>query len=49
MDHFPQYYTALFNAVTDAVLALERHDFGTAKALLLEGQKKAESLYMEEE
>ena len=31
----PRYYTILFNAVTDAIQALDRQDFGQARALLV--------------
>ena len=47
MDTLPNYYTILFNAVTDAIAALERQDFGQAKALLIQGQQKAEAAYTE--
>lgn len=48
MDALPSYYTKLFNAVTDAITALERQDFGTAKELLIRGQQAAEEAYEEE-
>ena len=47
MDTLPSYYTILFNAVTDAIAALDRQDFGQAKALLVQGQQQAEAAYTE--
>ncbi len=36
----PRYYTILFNAVTDAIQALDRQDFGQARALLVQGRRR---------
>lgn len=47
MEELPNYYTILFNAVTDAIAALDRQDFGQAKALLIQGQQEAETAYTE--
>ena len=47
MEELPNYYTILFNAVTDAIAALDRQDFGQAKALLVQGQQEAETAYTE--
>lgn len=47
MDTLPDYYTILFNAVTDAIAALDRQDFGQARTLLVQGQQQAETAYME--
>ena len=44
----PSYYTILFNAVTDAIQALDRQDFGQARALLVQGQQQAEDAYIAE-
>jgi len=46
MQDLPKYYTVLFNAVEEAMAALERMDFGTAKTLLLRGQLQAEGEYL---
>lgn len=46
MPEIPKYYTILFNAVEEALAALERQDFGTAKTLLLRGQLQAEGEYI---
>ena len=44
----PAYYTALFAAVEDAINAIDELNFGEAKKRLIEGQQKAEELYLEE-
>ena len=44
----PSYYTILFNALTDAIQALDRQDFGQARALLVQGQQQAEDAYIAE-
>lgn len=46
MNELPRYYTILFNAVEDAVAAMERMDFGTAKSMLVRGQILAEEAYL---
>ena len=46
MNELPNYYTTLFNAVTNAIKALERQDFGTAQNLLVRGQQDSEDLYV---
>ena len=45
MNELPKYYTTLFNTAADALAALERQDFGTAKRLLIQGQLQAEGEY----
>jgi hypothetical protein len=40
MDTSPSFYTILFNAVTDAIAALDRQDFGQARTLLIQGQQQ---------
>ena len=45
MDNLPKYYTVLFNGVTDALDALARQDYGTAKILLIRAQQLAELFY----
>lgn len=47
MNGLPKYYTVLFNAVEEAMAALDRLDFGTAKTLLLRGQLRAEGEYLD--
>ena len=47
-ENLPSYYTFLFNAVTDAIAAMDRQDFGQARALLVRGQQQAEDAYIGE-
>jgi len=49
MESLPKYYTRLFNAVTDAIEALQNQNYGKARELLIQGQQDAEELYLEEE
>lgn len=49
MESLPKCYTILFNAVTDALKAMDEQNFGTAKTLLLEAQKAAEAAYLTEQ
>ena len=42
-------YTILFNACTDAVEAMARMDFGTARTLLVRAQQEAEEQYISAE
>ena len=46
MQDYQKLYTLLFNACTDAVEAMERMDFGTAKACLISAQQQAEEQYI---
>lgn len=46
MQNYQKLYTLLFNACTDAVEAMERMDFGTAKDLLIAAQQQAEEQYI---
>lgn len=47
MENALKCYTVLFNGVIDALDALERQDYGTAKILLIRAQQLAEIKYME--
>ena len=47
MTDIPNYYTLLFNRVTDAIKALEQQNYGTAKDMLVKAQQEAEELYIE--
>ena len=49
MQDYQKLYTLLFNACTDAVEAIERMDFGTAKAILISAQQQAEERYIASE
>ena len=48
MPDYQKLYLGLFNAVTNAIEALEKWNFGEAKQLLKEAQIRAEEQYMEE-
>lgn len=45
-ERLSRYYTTLFNAMTDAIDALDRQDFGTARTLLVRGQQEAEAAFV---
>lgn len=45
MSYFEKMYFTLFNAVTDALAAMEAQNYGTARTLLIEAQQKAEEAY----
>ena len=47
MTDIPNYYTLLFNRVTDAIEALEQQNYGTARDILIKAQRDAEELYIE--
>lgn len=49
MEELPIYYTTLFNAVTDAIAALDRQDFGQARDILVHSQEAAENAYIQAE
>ncbi|MDR3729123.1 MAG: hypothetical protein Q3X94_05005 [Oscillospiraceae bacterium] len=49
IENLPSYYTILFNAVTDAITALDRQDFGQAGDILVRSQETAENAYIEAE
>jgi hypothetical protein len=42
-------YFGLFNAITDALNALEQDDSKTAREVLIHAQQQAEELYIEAE
>ena len=44
---YEKMYTALFNAVTEAVRYLSEDDVPTAKWILEEAQRETESIFME--
>ena len=43
---YKRMYFKLFNGVSDALLALQEQNYGTAKRLLLEAQRATEELYL---
>ena len=47
MESIPMYYTIVFNAVTDALAALENQNFGLARELLIRGQQQAEEAFLD--
>ncbi len=46
MPDYQKMYTTLFNAITDALEALEAQNVGAAKELLRSAQLRAEGLYL---
>ena len=48
MDEYKAPYLHLFNAVTDALKALEMQNYGFAKELLIKGQQNAEEIFISE-
>ena len=49
MPNYQKMYTALFNAITDALEELDRANFGAAKQRLIRAQQDTEELYLAEE
>ena len=49
MPDYKTMYLHLFNHVTDAVAALETLNFGQAKDILMDAQKEAELLYINDD
>lgn len=48
MTLYEKMYYHLFNAVTDALKALEEQNYGQAKSLLEQAQQEGESIYLGE-
>lgn len=46
---YQELYYYLFNQITDAITAIERQDFGTAKDILIRAQQTAEERYLDAE
>lgn len=46
MEHLPTYYTYLFNAVTDAIQALEEKNYEKVKELLVLAQQESEEIWI---
>lgn len=46
MENLPKYYITLFNAVSEAIDALDASNFSAARACLVQGQQKAEDEYI---
>ena len=49
MEPYKSLYYKLFAAMADAVEALERMDFGTAREILIEAQQMAEEAVLSQE
>lgn len=47
MQDYQKLYTHLFNAMTDAVAALDARNYGTAEEILKKAQQWTEETYME--
>ena len=45
----PKYYTSLFDAVTVAIIEMDKQNYGNAKKILLEAQIKSEAYYIEDD
>lgn len=48
VDSLPKGYTILFNGITDALTALSEQNFGTAEAILIQAQQRAEDAYLDD-
>lgn len=46
MENLPKYYLTLFNAVSEAIDALDALNFGAARAALIRGQQEAEDEFV---
>lgn len=46
VENLPKYYITLFNAVSEAIDALDASDFSAARAYLIRGQQAAEDEYV---
>lgn len=49
MEELPRYYTVLFQAVEQAIDALDVQNYGLAKQLLIHGQQDAEEAFLAED
>ena len=49
MQLYEKLYHLLFNAITDALSAMEGQEFVKAQAILIQAQRRAEELYLEAE
>lgn len=49
MASFETIYYGLFNAMTDALAAMEAQNYGVARDILIAAQQKAEDAYMDED
>ena len=49
MEIYRKMYLRLFNGVTDALVAMEQQNFGTAADMLRQAQVDSEELYLDAE
>ena len=49
MQELPKYYTSLFNAASEAIKELERHEPAQALMILMKAVKESEELYIQEQ
>ena len=49
MHDYKQLYLSMLHAADNAIRAMERMDFGTAKALLIQAQNSAEEQWLKDE
>ena len=49
MTDYQKMYTLLFNAITDALMQMEKQNYGSAKETLISSQQRAEELYLSAE
>ena len=49
MTDYQKMYTMLFNAITDALIQMEKQNYGSAKETLISAQQRAEELYLSAE
>ena len=49
MDIYKEMYLKLFNAVTDSIKEIEKHNYMRAKFLLEVAQAECEEIYIEDE
>ncbi len=46
MNDIPEYCTILFRAVEQAIKALEMQNYGSAKQILIDGERSAEEAFL---
>lgn len=47
-ENFPNYYTRLFNGITDAIEALDQQNILLARHILVRSQQDAEEAYLQD-
>ncbi|MDD6246905.1 MAG: hypothetical protein PUC04_08250 [Firmicutes bacterium] len=46
MNDIPEYYTILFRTVEQAIEALEMQNYGSAKQILIDGERSTEEVFL---